>query len=795
MKIRPLFIFFCFVAVSNVKSQSATEYLNRLSNQLPIQKIHLHLDRENYVAGQTAWFKAYLSTDYLPDTISTSLHTEMIDASTLKSIKKVTCPVLFGAATGSIDIADSTSTGYYLLRSYTSEMAAANNEFAFQQYFFVFGKAKPTTGVTIPETVNLDFFPEGGNLVNGLSTSVAFKAYSTNGLPVSISGTVYNQKGLKITTLSSTHDGMGMFDITPTNGEQYYVIPDGKTERYNLPAATDKGIVLTVIPHPQGSFFEIKQNTGDETFTAAYMIGQMQHHIVFKKNFSVAASSMEGVVNTSSLHSGIMQITVFNKNGMPLAERLCFVNNKEYIQPISLLADTINFSAGARNRVSVLLKDTVQGQLSVAITDPEMDMNTTRPQNIVSSLLLTSDLKGYVHNAAWYFFADDEAVKNALDLLMMTNGWRRFKWIDIANPIPAIKKQDPFITIKGSAFLKDTKRPFADKQLLLMINSTSTKKSRSSHFLETDKDGKFRIDSLVIFDKNRLLFTDVRGKKSQYIDIELSADSIGKTQGLSLQNLRRLNKPENNIVEKWKMDYDAIVKANGLLLDEVRVKVIKKSPMQVVDENYTTGMFSGDATKAVDLVNSDEASTYMNIFDYLQTRVNGLTVTNDGLDYGLVYRQGPSMSSMGNIPMTIFLDEVETDASVIATISPNQIALLKIYSTFVGGWGNAPGGAIAIYTKKGADYVSGTSLANIKMYNGYSVTKEFYAPDYKISADGLSADNRATLDWRPTIFVNNINPRIPVSFYNNSRSKSFKVIVEGMTNTGKLIWAEKIFKK
>ena len=145
--------------------------------------------------------------------------------------------------------------------------------------------------------------------------------------------------------------------------------------------------------------------------------------------------------------------------------------------------------------------------------------------------------------------------------------------------------------------------------------------------------------------------------------------------------------------------------------------------------------------------------------------------------------------------MTLFLDEIETDASIIANIPPEQIGFIKVYSTFLGATGNSQGGAISIYSKKIEDYKNLNQLPNLKIYNGYSIMKEFYAPNYSSNTTGLNNDNRITIDWRPQIFVNNVNPKIPISFYNNNRTNSFKVVVEGMTNTGKFIWLEKIIRK
>jgi hypothetical protein len=134
---------------------------------------------------------------------------------------------------------------------------------------------------------------------------------------------------------------MGMFELIPKAGDEYYFIVNGSSEKYKLPTAVATGLVLSLIPHPQGSFFEIKQNTKDASLKAGYMIGQMQHHIVFRQEFKIDQAEIQGVINTSGLHSGIIQVTVFSNNGIPLAERLCFVNNKEYIQVASVAADTL----------------------------------------------------------------------------------------------------------------------------------------------------------------------------------------------------------------------------------------------------------------------------------------------------------------------------------------------------------------------------------------------------------------------------------------------------------------------
>ena len=781
------------------KAQKPEQLLTALSEQSPIEKTYLHFDRYNYYAGETAWFKAYLYSDYQPDTISTSLYVELVNEEGVVMHRTV-APVLLGTANGYLEVADSLATGMYLIRAYSPTMLNRAADFIDKQFLFIYGRNKKIIPPGREKMIRVEFFPEGGSLVSNFLNTIAFKATNENGLPVDSKGKLLNEKNEVLTTFTSQHDGMGMFEFTPASNEKYYVVLDGDAaaKKYYLPEQTDRGIAVVVIPHPQGNFFEVKQRKDDPAFQVAYMIGQMQHHIVFKQEFKPGKEEMQGVINTQSLHSGILQITFFNKDNQPLAERVCFVNNKEYIQPATLMTDTLSFLPKGKNRFSIQLKDTVQGSFSLSISDADNNLLAVREENIFSNLLLTSDLKGYIHNPAYYFSSDNDSVKTALDLVMMTNGWRRFKWTELSQQATAVNpyKDGSYITLSGKVTLRDSRKPFAEKPLLLMLIAADS--TRSMQMVTTDSQGNFRLDSMLFFGKSRILFSDIRGKKSQYIDVTLSEDSLTRVFRLpSVGNIpySRYDFLLVNRQAEMAYDYEAIQKASGLMLEGVTVKTKRKlSPIEELQEKYASGAFSSDANKTIDLVNSKEAETYQNIFDYLQLRVPGIQVSVDGFDYQVYYRQGATISSLGNIPMTIYLDEIETDASFVSTISPNQIAMVKVFGTFVAAAGNGPGGVLAIYTKKGSDMNDvmryGSSMVK---YNGYAVIKEFYAPDYTVDkAAKAQADNRITLDWRPDIVVNNVNPKIPVTFYNNDRTKSFKVVVEGMTLDGKMLMLEKI---
>lgn len=782
-------------------AQQPVEVLSKWVEKTPIEKAYLHFDRENYIAGETAWFKAYLYSNYSPDLLSTTLYVELVNESSVIIDRKIV-PVFWGSASGQIEIPDSLPTGSYFIRAYSATMLNQPADFIFKRNVFIYGKNNnPDVTTAASNKVRLEFFPEGGNLVNGFVNAVAFKATNEKGLPINITGSLYNDKNMALANLSCYHDGMGMIEFTPVINEKYFVkLADNSPEKFYLPGQTDKGIVLVIETNPKELHFEIQQSTTNPSIEAAYIVGQMQHHIVFNQQLAAGKSNVKGMVNTGTLNSGIIQITVFNKDGIPLAERLAFIDNKEYIQPAEILIDTVNFSAKARNRFSVHLSDTVQGSFSVSVTDAAYDILPIRENNIISNLLLTSDLKGYVHNPSWYFKPDNDSARRAMDLVMMTNGWRRFKWTELT-AVPQNKYKDlSYITLSGKVNIADSKKAFAEKDLILSISGADS--TTTMQTLTTDQQGNFRIDSMFFWGKGRLLFGDTRGDKSQRIEVRMSEDSLAKQYSIPaigvtpsyVSNLLLSAKQA-----KWAVDYDLIQKASGLLLEGVTVKgKRKKTPTQELEEKYTTGLFTGPSDHVLDLVNTKEKTPQRNIFEYLQSRVPAITFTTsqDGLseDYTLYYRGGRTTSLTRPAPMILYLNEMRVDAATIATVRASDVAMVKVYSSFVGAEGNGVGGVLSIYTKKGDEVTSYMPSANyLVSYKGYSVNKEFYSPDYNVEvSEKYKTDNRVTLQWLPDVTVNFVDPKLPIVFYNSDRTNQFKIVIEGVTTKGKLIMEEKI---
>ncbi len=777
------------ICTGTLHAQTFEQPLVKWNNENPIQKLYLHIDREHYFSGQTIWFKSYFLSDFMPSAANSTLFVELLNNQSGIISKKV-LPVFGALSNGQMQIPDTLSTGSYQLRAYTPLMLNHSKEYLFSRRVQIYGKERKGPAPAAPATVtNIRFFAEGGNLVAGVPNNVAFKSVDENGFPFTVRGIVKDDAGNEVARFTTLHDGMGAFSFTPQAGKNYYAglvhEPDVK---HNLPEVTTNGIALQLRQAANGVEISLQNPGGGEALAPAYMIGQMQHQILFKHAFINSKNNMTAQVPTAKFPSGILQITVFNKDGVPLAERLAFVDNKEYLLPATFNANVVNTSRRKLNDYTIHLSDSVTGNFSISVTDADYDSPGMRAQNIISSFLLTSDIAGYVHNPAWYF-SDAENTRQALDLVMMTNGWRRFKWSDVTSnnlPVPQHKDQG-YISLSGRAKVRGSGRSFADREL--MVWTATADSAQGMQLVKTDAEGRFKMDSVIFFDKAKVLFTDVMGNKSKFITVELDTDSLYKTYNLPPLNIpyNKFNTTADHLAQRMGTAYFDYSRGEGLMLDNIIVKG-NKTRLEQLEEIYMSGFFAGGINaRTYDLTN--EFIPHWNIFEYLQGRVPGLRVERSTMnDYRLYYRQVGTFR-----PMYVYLDEMLVDASFVSTIPASDIALVKIFPTFVAAPGGGANGVIAVYTKRGHELNEHIeSTGDIVDYDGYSIIKEFYAPDYSQPVPGRYTDYRLTLDWKPEVYVSGTNQKIPVTFYNNDRTKRFRVVAEGITGDGKLLMVEEI---
>ncbi|MBK5273098.1 MAG: hypothetical protein JJE22_19020 [Bacteroidia bacterium] len=219
------------------------------------------------------------------------------------------------------------------------------------------------------------------------------------------------------------------------------------------------------------------------------------------------------------------------------------------------------------------------------------------------------------------------------------------------------------------------------------------------------------------------------------------------------------------------------------------IKAKTKSPVQILDEKYSSGLFAGGDGYQFDLVNDPLAVSSQSIFNYLQGRVAGLQINPVGGN-GV-----PSLSWRGGTPQ-IFVDEVQAGADMVNSIAVADIAYVKVFRPPFFGGGNSGNGAIAIYTRRGSDINSapGKGLNNNSV-TGYAAIRQFYSPNYSsFSKSNEDKDLRTTLYWNPQVHTTPQKKQVILSFYNNDISRAFRVIIEGMTSDGRLAHLEQMME-
>jgi hypothetical protein len=504
-----------------------------------------------------------------------------------------------------------------------------------------------------------------------------------------------------------------------------------------------------------------------------------------------------GSIPVDQLPSGVLQVTVFNSSNLPVAERVVFVNNHEFEFKPDVLVAIKNTSKRGSNTIEINLPDTLRSNLSLAVTDALADGNNPDNDNIISRMLFTGDIKGHVYNPYYYFLNVSDSVAHYLDLVMLTNGWRRFKWDQLAKAkTPVIKYIDQnHLSLNVEVLGVDPSRIAKDE----LLNVFLKKKDSSTQLLQVAhlSGGKFGVSGLVFFDTAKAYYQfNINRKLSDEAAVTFSS-------GL-LRDYRRV-KPLSIANDAWVAADSSILKRNRFFVEEnarknfdlnkvktltaVTVTAKAKSPTQKLDEEYASGLFSGGDAYAFDFANDPFASSSMDIFAYLQGKVAGLIINNSG--------PTPSLQWRGSTP-TLYLNEMQTDASLLKNTNVSDIAYVKVLSPASSAILGSAGGAIVVYTKKGTEARNNDESfkgLNRAQVIGYSVMKEFYSPDYGNANTQLPGeDTRTTLFWKPFILTDKDNRKIVIKFYNNDITKVMRVILEGINEDGKLARVEKIIQ-
>ena len=495
------------ISTTSLNAQVYDSVLKVLDTRYPQEKLYLHFDRSYYNPGETIWFKAYLFAANVPSGISKTVYTDLIDENG-KLLSRNISPVVRSSCAASFDLPPNITSSSVYVRAYTDWMLNFDSSFIYTKAIPVLQPQQETVKKKVVPKNFLQFFPEGGDLVQGVESRVAFKATDIHGLPYKVSGEVVDSKGKAVAAFHSVHDGMGFFMLTPEAGEKYKALwkdSTGKAQQTPIPAANKDGFVLRIDQDAAGISFGISRPAGGADARHVTIVGQMQQQLVYMATANVSGSkTVKGVIPTENIPAGILQLTLFSENRQPLAERIVFVNKLDYYFITDLNHPLKSFEKRSRNVIQVDVPDTIRTNLSISITDADIDPKLPGEDDIFSSVLITSDVKGYVHHPAYYFSSEADSVVKHLDLVMMTNGWRRFKWEDaLAGNFPVIKHMpSEYLTINGKINgLRTTELLQKELSGILEFN-----KKQEFMTIPVDPDGSFQVGGLLFFDTARLYY-------------------------------------------------------------------------------------------------------------------------------------------------------------------------------------------------------------------------------------------------------------------------------------------------
>jgi hypothetical protein len=786
-----------------VHAQKTDAALNVLQANHAAEKVYIHYDKSYYVTGETIWFKAYLYSDGKPSSLSNTFYLQLSDNKGRVLISQK-YPVMGAVIKGNINIPDSLAAGNYYIRALTPYMLNYDEEFIYTKNLYIFKPTAATAAVAAtPQNISLLFFPESGQLTHGVLTVVGFKAANQFGQPVELEGIIRSDDGTTIAGFKTYHDGIGRLQFKPQAGKKYVAeveTPAGK-RTYPLPEVQASGINLKVQNEKGGKKFLLSRTEKDKSsFDNLQLLVQMNNQVVFESDVAFENYlSIEGHLVTDSLPSGILHFTVFNKDGIPLAERLSFIDNGEYHSDANIETVKLGVTKRAANELEITFPEGIQRSCSVSVIDlPARSFADN--DNIVSRFLLTADLKGTIYNPAWYFSKQDDTTRLAMDNLMLTHGWTRFNWTKIlANQFPEKKYTDKgLITVSGKVVDPKTREMLPWGKLGFIAEGPDS----SSQTLEApvDANGHFKLDSIAIFGKTKFFYgytdknikqraalvipdEDVQDNRMELVPADIAARST--TQYLSPAE----NKEEIALRQQQvKINEDQVK-----VLENVTVNAVSdKKPVDAVNEKYTSGVFKGEAKEVLDNTTNPIKDKSLNAIDYIKNRVQQVEFAGNRF----VSRKNFSLNSGAKWLVGIFLNEQPADVGQLLSIRAVDVALVKYFDAgFVGVGSTFPGGAISVYTKEKEVETQKPDKLEFVEYKGYTIRKEFYNPDYSpANTKQPAADKRTTLYWNPDIFTDKETKSVKLNFYNNDFSRAFKVVLEGFDAAGKLVHTEKIIK-
>ena len=809
------------------------QYMNQaqtFANNFPREKAYLHFDNTSYYVGDTIWFKAYvtLAEQQTFSQISRPLYVELVDQTGHIADKQI-IKLTQGEGNGQFILPPSMLSGYYEVRAYTRWMLAFNEPQYFSRTFPIYqltNSDKLERSITTyelsssmenrpsetEEKLNVRFFPEGGQLVEGVTSQVAFKAESKNEGNIELSGTIYTKEGAEITSFETLHDGMGRFEYTPSAQPAIAKVDfQGKKYEFTLPQALPNGYVLSTVSNAGALLVRVFCNAATPQDTLAVFISHQGRPYVHQLISCRSDAPQEFILPTRKLPAGVLQVSLINRAGNTLCERFVFANPRAPLQ-ISTKKLKEVYAPYAPIRCELQIKNAkgepVSGELSVSIRDGVRSDYLEYDNNIFTDLLLTSDLKGYIHQPGYYFASPSPRKQTELDVLLMVHGWRKYDMSQAISTAPFTPLQLPETQLALNGQVKSTilKNKLKDIALSVIVK-------KDDQFITggtvTDENGRFSIPVEDFEGTTEAVIQTRKVGKERNKDASILIDR-NFSPAPRAYGYKELH-PEWKDLAYWQQKaesfdslyMDSIRKVEGLyVLDEVEIKSKRRQGSNMatkINEKSIDAYY--DVRRSVDLLrdNGKIVTTIPELMEKLSPQFDW-----DRSNDKLTYRQKPICYIMDNHILSetetqMMLTEVDGLASIIISKGTGGIDDEIIQNTKMSEVTDSTGVDISKLDKYSVFYliplprrdvlnksqsaVLGTRQTVIQ---GYTRPLEYYSPAYPTKELYMDkVDKRRTLYWNPSVRTDE-NGKAVIECYNNQYSTPVIIQAETMSKDGQI---------
>ena len=852
-----LFLSFCFRTLGQEWNMSEAgkltpfiQALNNFSRHIPQEKVYLHFDNTSYYQGDPIWFKCYVtSSQHKLSNLSKTLYVELLNPGG-EIIDKRILKIEEGVCHGDFRLSQIPFySGFYEVRAYTKYMLNFGEEVIFSRLLPVFNKPKIEGDFGEKEmlsygrwgvgdfpmkrerplrdkAVNFRFFPEGGNLIQGVETRIAFEATDEVGNPIDITGMVFDGSRQEISSFSSVYQGRGTFTYSPeaNTGKQSPIVEveySGKKYQFDLPVALPQGVVMKVdnLSHSDSITVTLLKNSD----TPAAMLGVAVLHGGKLQRYLLAHIADENEVtfqiDKMQLPSGVSQIAVFNGMGEVLCDRLIFTckgddrleiqvkTGKPTYRPFELV--DMDFSVADRNA------HPLQTTFSLSVRDGDHEVEGN--YNILTDLLLMSEIKGYVRNPLYYFEKDDGERRAALDVLLMVQGWRRYSWKQMAG----IEPFEPAFYIEQGletsgqvvSVVRQKPQPNVDVDMLLVQRAESDKDGDGfiQNFV-TDNQGRFSFVSDVTGRWNMILSVSEKGKKKDHLILldRLFSPEPKRYRYADLQvsmakkNDETVHFDEEEAPDDEPDDWESLFAAYkdslsklGISeqvrqLEAVTVKARRRTQGQDIYQNRSTSVVYYDVRMESDNIYDRGIYVGKDIHELLKNMNPDFSTLMRGSDEWMLYKNRMVLFVVDyervdwTQRMEIFkYQNINIQAIKSIYINETTSAFCQYYFNpgISCSWAEDRFGCVVfIETYPDSQIpVEGAKGVRKTWLEGYGHAREFYSPNY--SELPPEPDYRRTLYWNPMV-ATDANGVAKIEFYNNSRAKKFNISAETVSTQG-----------